>query len=103
MGLASAIGCEVHMVYPDVRHIMLSLLNGIYPPREYKNGVPRSILIMWSSLSGWPDRDKQFTVDDHFVPILPIEVSSADGHDCVSVWKIAKKKRGARGEGTGKM
>ena len=34
MGLASVIKSEIHMIYPDTRHEMLSLLNGIYLPRE---------------------------------------------------------------------
>jgi Mg2+/citrate symporter len=56
MGLASAIGCEIHLIYPDTRHNMLSLLNGIYQPRPgmiVSTDCPlESILIMWTDISG---------------------------------------------------
>ena len=81
MGLASAIGCEIHLIYPDPRHNMLSLLNGIYQPRPgmiVSTDCPlESILIMWTDISGWPDRSKELSVN-HFVPVLPIKTQNCE-------------------------
>ncbi len=91
MGLASAIGCQIHMIYPDTKHRMLSLLNGVYSPREVSSiNNHRSIVIMWTSKSGWPDRSKMFTVD-HFVPMLPTLTTEEIGTD--SGWTLIKNQR----------
>ena len=88
MGLASAIGCQIHMIYPDTKHRMLSLLNGVYSPREVSSiNNHRSIVIMWTSMSRWPDRSKMFTVD-HFVPMLPTLTAEEIGMD--SGWTLIK-------------
>ena len=62
MGLASAIGHEVHLIYPDTKHTMLNLLKGVYLPRESKEKTRQSVLIMWSNLSGWPDHTELITL-----------------------------------------
>lgn len=74
MGLSSAVGCQIKMVYPDKRHTMYPLLNGMYNPRIIvdKEAFERPrINIMWSCLQGWPDRTKEFNVN-HFVLLTNI-------------------------------
>jgi hypothetical protein len=69
MGLSSAIGCQIKMVYPDERHTMYPLLNGMYSPRmpiekeENENCRNKTINIMWTCLQGWADRLKEFNVN----------------------------------------
>ena len=63
MGLATVITGKIHLIYPDTKHEMLSLLNGIYLSREWTgNGVRPFITIMWTNLTGWPDRSKSLNV-----------------------------------------
>lgn len=92
MGLASAIGCQIHLIYPDTRHSMLSLLNGIYRPRPGTivsgNYSPDSVVIMWTNISGWPDRTKEFRVN-HFVPVLPINTQKSEP----VFWNLVGRKR----------
>ena len=95
MGLASAIGCEIHLIYPDPRHNMLSLINGIYQPRPgmiVSTDCPlESILIMWTDISGWPDRSKELSVN-HFVPVLPINTQNCE----TIFWNVVGKKRNVK-------
>ena len=51
------------------------------------------ILIMWSNLFGWPDHTNLFTVN-HFVPILPVQMSNENSDDGVTAldWNIIKRR-----------
>ena len=71
MGLASATGCEIKMVYPDKRHSLFSMLNAIYQPRSGGSPTPR-MTTMWTNTSGWPDRTKEFKVN-HFVVMMRVD------------------------------
>ena len=88
MGLASAIECQIHLIYPDTRHRMLGLLNGIYHPRNVcAEGTQDSMIIMWTNICGWPDRLKGLRVN-HFVPVLPLNTENTD----TFVWNVVAKK-----------
>lgn len=93
MGLASAIGCQIYLIYPDTRHMMLSLLNGIFLPRSTPTTSTDcsqdSIIIMWTSLLGWPDRSKEFRVN-HFVPVLPINTEIQNSK--TEFWNVVGRK-----------
>jgi hypothetical protein len=79
------------MIYPDTRHKMPSLLNSVYSPREVSlTSVHRSIVIMWTSLSGWPNRLKMFTVDN--VPMMPTLTVEPE-ETTASGWTLVKTQR----------
>ncbi len=92
MGLATVIRGEIHLIYSDTKHVMLSLLNGIYLPRESTgNEVHPFITIMWTNYSGWPDRSKSLNVN-HFVPVLKVSTlcssdKNAEPSNCFFVFK----------------
>lgn len=71
MGLASASGCDIQLVYPDNRHSLVSLLSAVYSPRVGTSTAAK-ISIMWTDTVGWPDRLKEFKVN-HFVPLLKVD------------------------------
>ena len=71
MGLSSATGCEIKLVYPDKKHSLLPLLSASYGPRVGDSHPPR-ITIMMTDMSGWPDRSKEFKVN-HFVSMIKFE------------------------------
>ena len=85
MGLASAIRCEISMIYPDKKHILLPLLNATYRPRIVGIQMPR-LTIMWTDMAGWQNRSKPFSVN-HFVPMLM--VSNAETNE----WMTVSNKR----------
>ena len=81
------------MIYPDTRHEMLSLLNGIYLPRESSEYEVRPVIaIMWTNLSGWPDRSKILNIN-HFVPILKISTNTSDNNAESMDWSLVNNKR----------
>lgn len=86
MGLSSAIGCEVKVVYPDKRHSPLPLLTATYRPRVGDTQQLPSITIMMTDASRWTDRSKEFQVN-HFVPMVKINTSTANK------WTRVKRKR----------
>ena len=93
MGLASVIRSEIHMIYPDTRHEMLSLLNGIYLPRESSEYEVRPVIAkMWTNLSGCPDRSKILNIN-HFVPILKISTNTSDNNAESMDWSLVNNKR----------
>ena len=55
MGLSSAMGCKISMVYPDKRHSMLPLLAGTYNPRQLTLSATTTLCLMWTDMGGWPD------------------------------------------------
>ena len=94
MRLSSAIGCQIKMVYPDERHTMHPLLNGIYSPRmpvekqkeENYRIESKTISIMWTFLQGWADRLKEFNVN-HFVLL-----TNVSEHHWVTVSRTKKSE-----------
>ena len=87
MGLSSAIGCEIKVVYPDKRHSLLPLLTTTYRPRVRNSQQLPRITIMMTDTSGWTDRSKEFTVN-HFVPMMKIDPTST-----ANKWTEVKRKR----------
>ena len=86
MGLASAVGCNIQLLYPDKRHSLFPLLSGTYRPRiSNENGQLPTITIMWTDMGGWKDREKEFQVN-HFVPILPVD-------QITNEWVTVSKRR----------
>lgn len=71
MGLSSAIGCEIKLVYRDKRHSLYPLLSASYAPRLCGSQVP-AVTIMWTNTAGWANKSKEFKVN-HFVPMLKID------------------------------
>lgn len=71
MGLVSASGCDIQLVYPDNRHSLVSLLSAVYSPRVGTSTAAK-FSIMWTDTVGWPDRLKEFKVN-HFVPLLKVD------------------------------
>ena len=86
MGLASAVRCNIQLLYPDKRHSLFPLLSGTYRPRiSSANGQLPTITIMWTNIGGWKDKEKEFQVN-HFVPILSVEERANE-------WVTVSKKR----------
>ena len=90
MGLSSATGCEIKLVYPDKKHSLLPLLSASYGPRVGDSHPPR-ITIMMTDMSGWPDRSKEFKVI-HFVPMIKFEPSNTSNE-----WIKVTRKRHTTG------
>lgn len=84
MGLASAIRCNVKMIYPDKRHKFFALLNGTYHSRENRHCCP-TITIRWTNTSGWQTRTNAF-YPTHFVPLLPVMADQ-------NTWKTVTSKK----------
>lgn len=90
MGLSSATGCEIKLVYPDKKHSLLPLLSASYGPRVGDSHPPR-ITIMMTDMSAWPDRSKEFKVN-HFVPMIKFEPSNTSNE-----WIKVTRKRHTTG------
>lgn len=75
MGLSSATGCEIKLIYPDKRHSLLPVMSASYRPRIVGSSQPPRITILMTDMCGWPDRSKEFTVN-HFVPMVKIDSTS---------------------------
>ena len=86
MGLSSAIGCEVKVVYPNRRHSLLPLLTATNRPRVGDLQQLPHLTITITDASGWTDRSKEFQVK-HFVPVVKIDTSTANK------WTRVKRKR----------
>jgi len=86
MGFASAIGCDVKVVYPDKRDSLLALLTATYRPRVGNLQKSQFTIIMMTTASGWTDRSKEFQVN-HFVSMLKVDTSTANK------WTRVKCKR----------
>ena len=87
MGLSSAMGCKISMVYPDKRHSMLPLLAGTYNPRQLTLSATTTLCLMWTDMGGWPDRSKIFKVN-HFVLMATVNEE----------WHVISRRRKSRVE-----
>jgi hypothetical protein len=78
MGLASAVGCNIQLLYPDKRHLLIRLLNATYRARtsDSSEKLP-TVTIMWTDINGWTNRDKELQVN-HFVPCLQVDESTSE-------------------------
>ncbi|KAJ7360197.1 hypothetical protein OS493_018190 [Desmophyllum pertusum] len=87
MGLASASGCDIQLVYPDNRHSLTSLLSALYRPRVGSSKTA-NICIMWTDTAGWPNRLKEFK--------STLKTTGSPSHESVRLLKTTKydeKKR----------
>ncbi len=87
MGLSSAMGCKISMVYPDKCHSMLPLLAGTYNPRQLTLSATTTLCLMWTDMGGWPDRSKIFKVN-HFVLMATVNEE----------WHVISRRRKSRVE-----
>ena len=85
MGLASAMGCSIKMIFPDNRHKLFALLNGRYHPRIQPRLCPE-ITIMWTNTGGWQPRSHSFLAN-HFVVMLPVTKSNRN------TWQTVENKK----------
>lgn len=91
MGLASATGCEIKMVYPAKTHSLFSMLNALYQPRSGGSPTPR-ITIMWMNTSGWPDRSKEFKVNN-FVVMMKVDPQNNEWNNVTRKHHLEGKKK----------
>ena len=96
MGLASAMECNIGMVYPDKSNFMLPLLDSTYTPRQARisdapDAPETTVSIMWTDMGGWHDRLKIFQVN-HFVLLATVNKE----------WHVVSRRRKTSFEGSTK-
>ena len=96
MGLASAMGCNIRLVYPDKSHFMLPLLDCTYTPRQARitdspDAAETTVSIMWTDMGGWRDRSKIFQVN-HFVLLATVNKE----------WHVVSRRKKTSFEGSTK-
>ena len=92
MGLASAMECNIRLVYPDKSHFMSSLLDSVSPRQaRISDAAETTVSIMWTDMGGWRDRSNIFQVN-HFVFLATVNKE----------WHVVSRRRKTSFEGSTK-